>query len=121
MICDLNCVYFGDGIYAFMAKVKGNIVRTILEASCLSEAYKKADLNLKISLKKCGFNFERNELQWYKKLKNFSDIPDQSFDNKERLWYVEEDEHGKIIPKKLNTNLMTEDECKKYILSLLFK
>lgn len=52
MICDLNCVYFGDGIYAFMAKVKGNIVRTILEASCLSEAYKKADLNLKNSLKK---------------------------------------------------------------------
>lgn len=62
-------------------------------------------------------------LQWIKQVKdfnNFSDISEES-KNKDKVWYVEQDEHGKIIPKKMNTELMTEEECKKYILSLLFK
>lgn len=59
MICDLLCVYFGDNIYAFKANVKGTIVKSILEASSLSEAFRKADLNLKNSLNKEGITFER--------------------------------------------------------------
>ena len=123
MICDLMCVYFGDGIYAFKTTIKGEHFKTIVEASCWSEALKKADLNIKKKLWEGNLKFGRGGLQFQNRYFNVKDLVEgkDPAENKNRLWYVEQTEDGKIVPKKLTAPLMTEDEAKTYVLGLLFK
>lgn len=123
MICDLVCVYFGDGIYAFKTTIKGEHFKSIIEASCWSEALKKADLNIKNKLWSAGLKFGKGGLQFTNRYFNIKDLAEGKSpeNNKNRVWYIEQTEDGKIIPKKLNAPLMTEDEAKTYVLSLLFK
>ena len=98
------------------------LLKSIVSASCLSTAKEKADCNFKQALFKNGMQFGRNGIEWDLKCKNISDenIKDDKKDSEERLWFVEIDENGKIIPKKLNHKLMTCEEAKAYALSLIF-
>lgn len=123
MICDLFCVYFGDGIWAFKTTIKGTHFKSIIEASTYSEALRKADLNIKSKLWSSNLKFGRGGLQWNTKVYNIKDmVPGKTADeNVKRIWYIDQDENGRIIPKNIESPLMTEEECKTYVLGLLFK
>lgn len=123
MICDLFCVYFGDGIWAFKTTIKGTHFKSIIEASTYSEALKKGDFNIKKKLWDSGSKFGRGGLEWNVKVWKVKDLVEGRFkeEDSKRVWYIEQTEDGRIIPKKLTSPLMTEEECKTYVLGLLFK
>ena len=125
MICDLFGVYLGDGVYAFKVKVKDKVYKTLCEASCMSEAQKKADTNIKQSLWKDGMLFGRGGLEWnliYKDPFNkTSSINPSEEKEKDKVWYVDKDPNGVIRPHKLHTEPMTLEEAKVYCLKLLFE
>lgn len=124
MIADLYAVYLGDGIYAFKTKIKDKVYKSICEASCVSEAQKKAHTNITQALWKDGFLFGRGGLEWNMIFKDpfgkTALITPPEKKDKDRVWYVDKDENGVIRPHKLETEPMTLEEAKAYTLELIF-